>query len=91
MYICLCLVSRRWRGYWWRKNHPWPQKVIPHIKRKIPLKFGMETYRRVWARSNFIPEGGWKGRLDHIAYDMWEHADRPPAGRDFGLKTYKVN
>lgn len=50
----------------------------------------MDVLRRVWARSHFEPGGGWPGRQDEVLYDMWEHTDKPPAGRDYGLRTYKV-
>jgi hypothetical protein len=51
---------------------------------------GMDVLRRMWARSNYEPHGGWPGKLDYLHYDMWEHVDKPPKGRDFGMKTYKV-
>jgi hypothetical protein len=41
-------------------------------------------------RTQFEPSGGWKGKVDHIDFDIWEHIDKPPKGRDFGLRTHKL-
>eukprot|EP01042_Synura_sphagnicola_P000227 gene227-232_t len=59
--------------------------------RKLPYrKYSHEVLKRVWARRGFVPLGGWPGRADTIAYDMWKYVDDPPRGRSYGLKTIKV-
>ena len=62
----------------------------PPPLRRVPRRYGMDVLRRMWARKAFEPGGGWPGRLDYLQYDMWDYADKPPAGRDYGLKTLKV-
>lgn len=83
-------IQRVWRGYRSRCLNPWPKKVPRQPNRRIPRRHGLDVYRRMWARQSFLPHGGWPGQANFIEYDMWAHADKPPAGRDYGLKTHKV-
>lgn len=55
-----------------------------------PNRFKSEVFRRIWARKNFVPKGGWPGKADFIEFDMWEHIYTPPKGNKYGLKTHKV-
>jgi hypothetical protein len=55
-------------------------------------RFTPQTIRRAWARSEFIPKGGWPGRASLVVeYDFREYKDRPPKGNTFGVKTPKVH
>ena len=88
---CVIKLQRLWRGFRCRKRLAKRfaklrrEKMFPKNKGGITA----ETARRVWARTEFVPSGGVKGQKI-LEYDMLEYADRPPQGRDFGLKTFKV-
>ena len=88
---CVIKLQRLWRGFRCRKRLAKRfaklrrEKMFPKNKSGITA----ETARRVWARTEFVPSGGVKGQKI-LEYDMLEYADRPPQGRDFGLKTFKV-
>lgn len=83
-------IQRVWRGYWVRA-HP-IIKVIPKkfIKQPLRRRYNHDTLRRVWTRRHYQPEGGWPGRADTMTYDIWQYTDRPPPGRDYGLRTHKI-
>lgn len=61
--------------------------------KKAPLtRFTPQTLRRVWARNDYIPRGGWPGRASLVVeYDFREYKERPPRGQSFGIKTPKVH
>ena len=67
--------------------------VLPHPRLACRIKDVRrpQVARRVWARKDYIPDGGWPGqKWSTIEYDIHEHADMAPKGRDFGVKTRKV-
>lgn len=88
LYVLLCY--RLYRGYRVRKENLLARKPKRWKKRIVPSRFSLEVYRRIWGRSEYEPVGGWPGRKDTLKYDMWEHIDKPPKGRQFGLRTRKV-
>ncbi len=95
--ICLYyrINVRFWRGYVGRSIYAYYLMLSKQLRLKkekvIPNRIKPETFRRIWARKNFLPDGGWPGKADRIVYDMWEHHHQPPAGQGFGLKTNKVS
>lgn len=86
------VIQSLWRGYYYRSRHPRPRRTRPPPRKfRAKSRHGPDVYRRVWARRDFAPTGGWPGRVEHILeYDIWEHAHVPPAGPDFGIKVFKV-
>lgn len=80
-------IQRYTRGYITRAYHPlpWPSPPPRHQRPKRP--HDPAAYRRAWARSKFVPKGGWPGRQEYIEYDVWEHTDAPPQGEAFGTKV----
>lgn len=91
---CRVVWCRWWRGFVGRSIFSYYVMLSKALKvrkpKKYPSRLTLETFRRVWARRDYMPLDGWPGRADHVDYDMWEFADHPPKGRDFGLKTKKV-
>lgn len=87
-------IQRVFRGYVGRSIYAYYLMLSKQLKLKKPkpppTRFTVETFRRIWARKNFVPEGGWAGKMDFIEYDMWEHTDIPPKGLGFGMKSHKV-
>jgi hypothetical protein len=89
------MIQRTWRGFWARKHRPRPRPP-PKMRPKPRVVKGRllpETLRRVWARSLFEPSGRsylHKTDVGYKAYNMWEHAQRPPAGQPHGLRTRKI-
>lgn len=79
-----------YRGYLVRKRNLLQRKPKKWRKRVVPSRFSIDVYRRIWGRSQYEPLGGWPGRFDTIDYDMWDYIDKPPKGRQFGLRTRKV-
>ena len=78
-----------YRGYRTRKRYN--LKRLLRRPKLRPTRITSAMARRVWARAEFEPKGGWPGmRTSVLEYDLFEHADRPPSGRDYGVKTYKV-
>ena len=55
-----------------------------------PNRFKLEVFRRIWARKDYVPEGGWPGKADFIEFNMWDYIYHPPKGNKYGLKTHKV-
>ena len=88
-------IQRLYRGYLVRRIFSFT-RLFERRKRKPPTnkRVTAEMARRVWARTEFAPAGGgWPNGVDKqrvLEYDMNEYADKPPGGRDFGLKTFKV-
>ena len=89
--IAITSIQKNWRGHKvrkrvflvWKKEHAPPKKFVS--------KYVPTIARRVWARKEFVPDGGWPAmKWAVIEYDIHEHIERPPKGRDFGLKTRKV-
>lgn len=91
---CTLKIQCLYRGYIIRKKFSLGK--VNRRKRAPPKKSRItaEMARRVWARTEFEPAGrGWPSGIKHqkvLQYDMNEYADKPPHGRDFGLKTFKV-
>jgi len=92
--FCVVKIQRLYRGYLVRRVLSFAQSFRrqrnPPVKNK---RVTAEMARRVWARTEFEPVGGWPNGIKKqkiLEYDMGEYADKPPAGRDFGLKTFKV-
>ncbi len=94
MYLVQCAAAttlqKNWRGamcrYWLNYKPP------PRPKKPPPTRFTPQTLRRVWARKEFTPKGGWPGRASEaVVYDFREYQDRPPKGSNFGIKTPKVH
>lgn len=89
------MIQRTWRGFWARKHRPRPRPP-PKMRPKPRVVKGRllpETLRRVWARSLFEPSGRsylHKTDIGYKAYNMWEHAQHPPAGHKHGLRTRKI-
>ena len=92
---CAVKIQRLYRGFLVRRIYNFAKRF--RRKKRPPMvnkRVTPEMARRVWARTEFVPaNGGWPSGIDKQAilqYDMSEHADKPPGGRDFGLKTFKV-
>ena len=88
--VACVTIQKNWRGHHLRLRlylmRPRYRKPRPIVSRVTP-----QQARRVWARTQYRPAGGWPGQTaTFIEYDINEHVDVPPAGRDFGLKTAKV-
>lgn len=58
--------------------------------RVIKARFSMDTYRRIWARHIFEPASGWPVQPTAMQFDVFRHADVPPQGRKYGIRTHKV-
>lgn len=83
-------IQRFWRNYLTNKKYPRKSKIFKK-KKKMLLRYGIDVYRRLWGRSHFEPRGGWPGRAEVIMYDVKSHENKPPVGKSYGLKTYKVH
>ena len=84
------LIQRVWRGYYARCHLPKPPPPPPKY-RKVFTRFDDAIFRRVWARSVFIPKVGWPGKASRVEYDMMEYKDKPPVGEKVGLdRVFKV-
>ena len=89
--IAAIMLQKNWRGHRVRLRFHlnWSKAMRP--PRKPVSKFTPQQARRVWARKEYVPDGGWPAlKWSVIEYDIHEHADRAPKGRDFGIKTRKV-
>ena len=85
-------IQATWRGYRVRLQYVGYRKIHPRYK-KVPVKSRISdsSYRQVWARKIFEPlADGWPVKPSVLEYDMMEHKDKPPAGNDYGIRTYKV-
>ena len=89
-------IQAHWRGHVVRQVFGYLLSIhkmrSPYKIKKVERKsrFGPNVERLIWARKYYEPEGGWPGKADFLEYDMWEYSDKPPKGREYGLKTYKV-
>jgi hypothetical protein len=89
--VAVTTIQKNWRGHKVRKRI-----YLAWVKANAPPKKAAKRYvptvaRRVWARKEFVPEGGWPAKKwSVIEYDINEYVDSAPKGRDFGLKTRKV-
>lgn len=82
-------IQALYRGFRIRKLYNF--RCLLRKPKPPPTRITTEMARRVWARAEFGPKGGWPGmRTSVLEYDMFEHAHRPPSGRDYGVKTFKV-
>jgi hypothetical protein len=96
---CVCYFPycshRAWRGFVGRSISSYFTLLARMLREKKPKpppsRFKAETFRRIWARKDFEPTGGWPGKADFIEFDMWDHAYVPPKGNKYGLKTHKVS
>ena len=84
------VIQKMFRGYLIRRLDILNRPTKKWKKRVVPSRFSIDVYRRIWGRSVYEPQGGWPGRHDHIEYDMWKFIEKPPKGRQFGLRTRKV-
>ena len=85
-------IQATWRGHRVRLKYLIYRKKHPRYK-KVPVKSRLSdsSYRQVWARKIFEPlADGWPVKPSVLEYDMMEHKDKPPAGNDYGIRTYKV-
>lgn len=83
-------IQKNYRGARTRKKLA--MKPAERPKKAPPTRFTPQTLRRVWARSEYAPKGGWPGRASLVVeYDFREYKDRPPKGSSFGIKTPKVH
>lgn len=91
---CAVKIQRLYRGFIVRRIFNFAKRFRRKKRPLVNKRITPEMARRVWARTEFVPaNGGWPSGIDKQAilqYDMNEHADKPPGGRDFGLKTFKV-
>jgi len=85
------LIQKNWRGHRLRKRIFVAWARARRRPKKNPSPYVPVVARRVWARKEYVPEGGWPAmKWSVITYDIHEYTDSPPVGRDFGLKTRKV-
>jgi hypothetical protein len=70
------------RGYMCRRRLGMAKPVVKK-KRPIPTRITPQIARRVWARKQFVPKGGWPTRSEEetIQYDINEFVDHPPKAR----------
>ncbi len=85
-------IQAVWRGYRvrlkylsYRKKHPRFKKVL------VKSRISDSSYRQIWSRTLFEPlADGWPVKPSALEYDMMQHKDKPPAGNEYGVRTYKV-
>jgi hypothetical protein len=89
-------IQRYFRGWNVRRKIVPPKKPRTYWLRRQGARprFGKPTYRRVWARTEYEPEGGWPA-LDVFAkldYDvnLWQYAEQVPRNDAVGLRTIKA-
>ena len=89
-------IQRYFRGWNVRRKIVPPKKPRKYWLRRQGARprFEKPTYRRVWARTEYEPEGGWPA-LDVFAkldYDvnLWQYAEQVPRNDAVGLRTIKA-
>jgi hypothetical protein len=89
--IAITLLQKNWRGHRVRMRFHLNWVKANAKPKKKPSPYTPIIARRVWARKEYQPLGGWPAQnYSIIEYDLYEHADKAPKGRDFGLITRKV-
>ena len=89
--VAITLIQKHFRGHLVRRKIYLARNKIPPKPKEKRRQYMPTVARRVWARKDFTPEGGWPAmKWSVITYDIHEHVEVPPKGRDFGLKTRKV-
>jgi len=90
--VAVTLIQKHWRGHRVRKRIYLAGVRANRPPQREPSRYVPIVARRVWARQEYVPDGGWPAmKWSVITYDIHEHTDAPPVGRDFGLKTRKVH
>ena len=67
--LAVILIQKITRGYILRRWHPLPY-VVKWTPQLAKRRHAIETYRRQWARSKYMPKGGWPGKKEYFGYEL---------------------